>query len=175
MTQLTHWIPERWRETLADLRDDLYETVERWLPGRRHDGVTRNGNMPIRYRGQQSIEASWTSPRPFASSAAIDLNETDDEIVVTAELPGLDPDDVNVEVTGKRLVIRGEKRQESSRQERGYSYQERRYGAFARAIQLPCEIDVDQAKAGYKRGVLHIILPKTERAKANRVQIQVKG
>ena len=175
MTQLTHWIPERWRETLADLRDDLYEAVERWLPGRRHDGATRNGNVPVRYRAQQPSDASWTLPRPFDGNTAIDLSETDDEIVVTADLPGLAPDDFTVEVTGERLVIRGEKRQESSRQERGYSYRERRYGAFARAVQLPCEIEVERAKADYKRGVLHITLPKTERAKASRVKIQVKG
>lgn len=176
MTQLTHWIPERWREALAGLRDDINEIAERWLPGRRHDRSTVSGHVPSRSRAEQKmVEENGFLPLSVASGTAIDLNESDDEIVVTADLPGLNPQDFNVEITKERLVIRGEKRQEARRQEYGYHYQERRYGAFARAIRLPCEIDVEQAQANYKRGILRVTLPKTERAKARRVKIQVTG
>jgi HSP20 family protein len=81
MTQLTHWTPERWRETLADLREDIYDIV----------------------------------------------------------------------------------------------HQARPYGAFARAVELPCEVEADNAQADYRRGVLQVTLPKTERAKAKRARIPVHG
>lgn len=181
MAQLTHWIPERWREALAGLRDDINEIAERWLPerwlpGQRNDRSTFNGHVPSHSRAEQEVVGeNGFLPLSVASRTAIDLNETDDEIVVTADLPGLEPQDFNVEITKERLVIRGEKRQEARRQEHGYHYQERRYGAFARAIRLPCEIDVEQARANYKRGILRVTLPKTARAKARRVKIQITG
>lgn len=77
-----------------------------------------------------------------------------------------------VEITGERLMIRGEKKHESRRSGRGYRYQERHYGALARVLRLPCEVDADKAQANYRRGVLRVTLPKTERAKAKQVEIQ---
>jgi HSP20 family protein len=173
---MTHWIPERWRETLADLRDDIHEIVQRWLPGGQGGEATSNGQVAVLYPNQvDEADKNGSLSRLFASPPAIDLDETDDEVLVTADLPGLDPDDFSVEITGERLVIRGEKKHESSQEGRSYRYHERRYGAFVRAFQLPCEVDADKAKANYSRGVLRITLPKTERAKAKRVKIQVRG
>lgn len=173
MAERTHWIPERWRETLANLRDDIYDIVERWLP-RHHDIATRhNGDVPVRYRERmEATETFWSPSRLLASQPSVDLDETADEVVVTADLPGLDPEDFAVEITGERLVIRGEKKREFSHRDRGYRYQERHYGAFARVLHLPCEVDADQAQAHYRRGVLRLTVPKTERAKAKRIQIQ---
>jgi HSP20 family protein len=79
--------------------------------------------------------------------------------------------------SASRSVVRAwpseaRKKHETHREEHGFRYQERRYGAFARAIPLPCEVDADKAQANYDRGVLRITLPKTERAKAKRVKIQ---
>jgi HSP20 family protein len=176
MKQLTHWIPEGWRETLANLRDDIYDVAERWLPRRHHREATQNGTVLVRSSEPMDVmETFWAPSRLFASSPVIDVDETDDEVVVTAELPGLDPDDFVVEITGERMVIRGEKKHQASHTRRGYTYSERRYGAFARALQLPCEVDVDKAKARYNRGILRVVLPKTEHAKATRVKIQAQG
>jgi HSP20 family protein len=173
MIQLTHWIPERWRETLANLRDDIYEIVERWRPERRDAAAPHNGHILARYPHQmEGWGESGSRSRLLPSHLAIDLDEIDDAVVVTVEVPGLPPDDLSLEVTGERLVIRGEKKHESSHRSRSYSYHERRYGAFARALRLPCEVDVDHARADYKRGVLRVTLPKTERAQAKRVKIQ---
>jgi HSP20 family protein len=173
MNQLTHWLPERWRQSLADLRNDIYAIAERWLSGRRGREAASNAQHPALYQKQMEAvdEGGWMS-RLWTSSPAIDLDETDDEVVVTADLPGLDPNNFSVEISGARLVIRGEKKHETHREEHGFRYQERRYGAFARAIPLPCEVDADKAQANYDRGVLRITLPKTERAKTKRVKIQ---
>ena len=170
MTQLTQWIPERWRETLADLRDDIYDIIHRWTLSRQSGGSTSNGSVPVLYPTQvDEVDERRPMSRLFASAPTIDLDETDDEVVVTAAVPGLDAEDFSVEVTGERLVIRGEKKHETHDERQGYRYHERRYGAFARAIQLPCEVDSDQAEADYRHGVLRVTLPKTESAKAKQV------
>jgi HSP20 family protein len=173
MTERTHWIPERWRETLANLRHDIYDIAERWLP-RHHGTATRtNGHVPVRYRQRrEAADSVWSPSRLLASQPSIDLDETHDEVVVTADLPGLKAEDFSVEISGERLVIRGEKKHESHHSERGYRYQERHYGAFTRVLQLPCEVEADKAQANYKRGVLRLTLPKTEKAKAKRIHIQ---
>jgi HSP20 family protein len=176
MAQLSRWIPESWRESLTHLYDDIHDIVERWLPRRDDHMHTRDHAVPVRHvepvveRGLYGASSFFAGSGPY-----FEIDETDNEVVVTAELPGLEPDDFAIEITGERLVIRGEKKQESSRSGRGYTYSERRYGAFARALQLPCEIDTDKAKATYKHGVLHVTLPKTARAKASRVKVRVQG
>jgi HSP20 family protein len=104
----------------------------------------------------------------------IDLEETDNEVIVWAELPGLDKDDFTAEVMGNRLVLRGAKRHETEERRQGYYYAERSYGAFARAIALPCVVDVGKATATHKNGLLRITLPKTAQAKANRVTVQAR-
>jgi HSP20 family protein len=176
MTQLPHWIPERWRDALANLRDELYDIAERWWPGRQDQATSQQGNVPVRYTGRTELVDTFAPSSQFAAgSPVIDLDETDNELLVTAELPGLDPDDFVVELTRERLVIRGEKKHESSHEGRGYRYSERRYGAFARALRLPCEVDTDHVHANYKHGILRVTLPKTMRAKAKRVTIQAQN
>jgi len=177
MTQLTHWIPERWRETLANLREDIYEISHRWAPRSQEHEAASSGRVPVLNPNEMDrATESGTLSRLFTNSPAIDFDETDDEVGITADLPGLDdPDDFSVEVTGERLVIQGEKKHESREERRGYRYHERHYGAFARAVKLPCEVDADKAQADYRRGVLRVTLPKTESAKAKWVKIQVRG
>lgn len=175
MTERTHWIPERWREALANLRDDIYDIAERWLPRSHGTATNANGNVPVRHRKRMAAADSFWSPsRLLASQPSIDLDETHDEVVVTADLPGLQAEDFTVEISGERLMIRGEKKHESHHSDRAYRYRERHYGAFARVLQLPCEVDADKAQANYKRGVLRVTLPKTERAKAKRIHIQAQ-
>jgi HSP20 family protein len=176
MTQLSRWIPETWWESLTHLYNDIHAIVERWLP--RRDGAmhTRDSAVTVRH-AEPAEERGLYGSSPFVVGRGphLGIDETDNDVLVTAELPGLDPDDFAIEITGERLVIRGEKKQESTRSGHGYTYSERRYGAFARALQLPCEIDTDNAKATYKQGVLRLTLPKTARAKASRVKVRVQG
>ena len=99
----------------------------------------------------------------------------DDEVIIEAELPGLNRDDFTVELTGERLVIRGEMKRSAEQRGRGCVFTERSYGAFARAIALPCEVELNQAKARYNGGVLRLTSPKTSRAKAKRATVNIQS
>lgn len=102
----------------------------------------------------------------------IDLVETDDEIIVSAEIPGLKPEDIDVSMVGNRLMLKGAFEAEEER-ERGDVYVcERRYGSFQRRIDLPTSVDVDAAEATFKNGVLKVELPKSK--PTERKQIEVK-
>jgi HSP20 family protein len=104
----------------------------------------------------------------------VDVEETKDAIVVRAELPGLNPDDITVEATPTQLVLRGEKREEREEQQGTLHRVERRYGVFLRRIDLPGEVDPNPADAQFKNGVLRVRLPKTEAAKSSQRRISVR-
>lgn len=103
----------------------------------------------------------------------VELGETDKELRITAELPGLDEKDVEITVEDGVLTLRGEKRSEVEDKARGYS--ERSYGRFERRIGLPKGIDRDKANATFRNGVLAVILPRTEVANENVRRIPVNG
>jgi HSP20 family protein len=103
----------------------------------------------------------------------VELGETDKEIRVTAELPGLDEKDVEITVEDGALTLRGEKRSEVEDKDRGYT--ECSYGRFERRIGLPKGVDRDQANATFRNGVLTVTLPKTEAANENVRRIPVNG
>lgn len=103
----------------------------------------------------------------------IELSETDKEIRVTAELPGMDEKDVDISVDDNVLSIRGEKRSETEDKERGYS--ERSYGRFERHIGLPRGIEQDRASATFNKGVLTIVLPKSAEAIESRRSIPINA
>lgn len=113
-------------------------------------------------------QEKWDWPR-------LDLRETDSAIQVTADLPGVDKDNIEVSVQGDRLIIRGEKRSEDERREGNYYQVERSYGSFHRQVWLPAEVNPDKVEANYKDGVLTIDLPKTEEVKAKTKKIAVKS
>lgn len=109
----------------------------------------------------------------------INLSETETDFRITAELPGIEPDDVEIEILGDRLMISGEKHAEHTEKDekegRTYHRVERMSGAFRRAIELPFEIDADKVAAEFRNGVLTITVPKPEAvtAKAKKVKIAV--
>jgi HSP20 family protein len=105
----------------------------------------------------------------------IDVDETEKEVRVTAELPGLDEKEVEVTLTQGVLTIKGEKREEHEENKRDFHHSELRYGMFERSIQLPADIDADKAKASFKKGVLRITLPKTAEAQSSRRRIQIEA
>ncbi|MBE0574846.1 MAG: Hsp20/alpha crystallin family protein [Desulfuromonadales bacterium] len=106
-------------------------------------------------------------------SPRIDVAETDKEVTVTAEMPGLDEKDIDVSLERDSLVIRGNK--ESKKEDKGKSYfrTERAYSSFYRTIPLPCEIDDNQIKATYEKGLLTVHLPKAPDAAGFRKQIEI--
>jgi HSP20 family protein len=123
----------------------------------------------------------WLSPfreaRAWSEAfiPSVDVKEEDDQVIVSAELPGIDPKDVDVEVTQDSVRIAGEKRQEEEKKEKGYYRRESAYGSFDRIIDLPAPIDEAKAQAEFSKGVLTIKLPKSEQAKAGRRKVQVKS
>lgn len=119
----------------------------------------------------------WREERLTTFTPRIDVTDNDTELVVTAELPGVDPQDVEITVTGNALTLKGEKKSEREEKDEGRNYYrlERSYGAFSRQIQLPPDVvDVDQVDASYHNGVLTIRLPKLAPAQSVVKKIEVK-
>ncbi len=94
-------------------------------------------------------------------SPQLDMVETETEVKVSAELPGLDENDVEVSLSQGLLMISGEKREEREEKGENYYHTERSYGSFRRSVALPCEIKEDEVEATFKNGVLTVTLPKT--------------
>lgn len=105
---------------------------------------------------------------------AVDVTDGEDAIVLTAEMPGLTRDDVQIEVEDDVLRIHGEKREETEREEEDGKVRvsERRYGAFARSFTLPATVEAEEIRAEMKNGVLTVRLPKTEAARGRRIEIE---
>ncbi len=102
---------------------------------------------------------------------AAEVTDTDSEVAVMLEVPGLESNDFDIEVVSNVLVVRGEKKLSRERTSGQYHVMERAYGRFERAIQLPAAVDDSHAKASYKRGVLTVRLPKKEASKTRRIEV----
>ena len=104
---------------------------------------------------------------------SVDVYEEKDDVVIKAEIPGLSKEDISVQVTDSTLMIKGEKKREEEIKETDYYCCERSFGAFTRAVDLPCEVKADQVKASFKNGVLEVRMPKTEEAKKKAITVQI--
>lgn len=105
---------------------------------------------------------------------AFDVSETDEHIVVKADLPGIDPKELDISITGNVLTVKGEKKQE--REEKGESYHriERTFGSFTRSFTLPADVDPNGVEATYKDGVLKLMIPKTEKSKRKKIEVKTQ-
>lgn len=118
--------------------------------------------------------------RPFESrlggfSPNIDVVESDKEIRISAELPGMEEKDIEVSMHKDTITLKGEKKEEKEDKGKGYYRMERSYGSFTRVIPLPAEINQDKVEATFKKGVLIVTLPKTEQAIKETKKISVKS
>ena len=119
---------------------------------------------------------SWLAPsREMAAGfwPQVDVTETDKEIKVSAEIPGVESKDIDVSVEEGMLTIKGKKKYEREEKEKDQYRMERSYGSFERAIELPAEVDESKAKAEFKKGVLRLTLPKRPGAPSRRKKIPV--
>ncbi|HXG31074.1 MAG TPA: Hsp20/alpha crystallin family protein [Thermodesulfobacteriota bacterium] len=107
-------------------------------------------------------------------SPAVDMYDKKDEIVVKAELPGVEKENVHISLSDNTLTIKGEIKKEEEVKEEDYYYSERSYGSFARILSLPSKVKSDGIKASFKNGILEIHLPKAEEAKPKEIKIEVK-
>jgi len=103
----------------------------------------------------------------------VDIYEDKGDVVVKAELPGMNKDEVDVTLSDSTLTIKGEKKKEEKVEEKDYYRCEREYGSFLRSIQLPSEVKADGVKATFKDGVLQVRMPKSEHAKRKEVRVPV--
>jgi len=103
---------------------------------------------------------------------ALDVVETEEEYLVKASVPGINPDDLDITFTDKILTIKGEYKEEEEKEDVHYHLRERRFGSFSRRLRLPNTIKSDAIEANYEDGVLILHLPKTEEVKPKRITVQ---
>lgn len=146
MSNLIRWEPARDMMTLREAMDRLFD-----------DAFTR----PL------SLRDGWSVP-------AIDMYQTDDEIVVKAALPGVKADEVQINITGEVLTLKGEIKHEEDKQEKAWHIHEQRYGSFERSVVLPTDVVADKAKAEFENGILTITLPKADEVKPRTINVKAK-
>lgn len=117
----------------------------------------------------------WGAGHPMTQGmggAPLDITELDESIRVSVEVPGIDPDGLEISLTGQVLTLAAEKRDEYEADANQRSYSERRYGSFRRSIELPCPVDADEVTAEHKNGVVTITMQKSEAARPRRIQVR---
>ncbi len=146
---LIRWDP--WKDLIA-LQERMNRLLEESFGGlRKEEGL---------------VSGAWTP--------AVDIYETENSLVVTAEIPGVSEKDIDVRIENNQLVIKGERKFEKETKEENYHRIERVYGNFYRSFSLPNTVDHDKVKAEYKNGVLKITLGKKEEVKPKQIKIEVE-
>ena len=116
------------------------------------------------------LPSLFTGEREF--TPAFDVSETEDALLVTADIPGMDKKDLDIHLSDGILTVKGEKRHEKEDKDKSYHCIERRYGSFTRTMRLPVGVDSEKVDATYKDGVLKITLPKSETAKRKKIDVK---
>ena len=146
--------------------------IERWHPF--------TELMSLRQAMDRLFEDSFVHPSRSlealgeVAAPTLDVYQTPSEIVVKAALPGVKPEDVNIDITGDALTIKGESKAEQEVKREDYLYQERRYGAFSRSVVLPEGLKSDKAEATIEDGVLTLTIPKAEEVKPKAIKVKAK-
>lgn len=146
MSNLIRWEPAREMMTLREAMDRLFD-----------DAFTR----PISMTGNLSLPA-------------VDMFQTDDELVVKAAVPGVKPGDVQISVTGDVLSIKGEAKLKEENKDKAWHIREQRWGSFERRIMLPTDVVADKARAEFEDGILTITLPKAEEVRPKTITVKTK-
>jgi HSP20 family protein len=115
-------------------------------------------------------EGGWSG----VSAPAIDMYQTDNEVVLKATIPGFTADQVQIHLTGDVLTLKGEARQEDERKERSWHIREHRFGAFERSVALPTAVKTDKAEAVFENGILTVTLPKADEVKPKTINIKAR-
>lgn len=138
--------------SLQRFRDEIDRTFERFF----HDPWG-------------AVESGLSALGPWGP--AVDVSQTDTEVAVRAEIPGLDPKDLDITIQGNMLVLAGEKKESAEEKGTDYSYSECRYGSFRRTIELPSSIDPDKVTAEHKNGVVTIRIEKSQAERPRRINV----
>jgi len=146
MAKLVKWNPVK---EMLDLKDDFDRLIDRFF--------TRDFDI-------------WEGRTAFD----VDIYEDADNVVIKAEIPGMNKEDISVSLTDDTVTISGKKTEEKKVEKENYYKKEIRTGNFSRSFTLPCAVDREKVKATYKNGVLEIVLPKSEKAKEKEVKVEVE-
>jgi len=136
--------------------------------------------ISLREAMDRLFEESFIRPRvgwlaPLGAGAlAVDMYETDQDVVIKSSMPGVKAEDLDITITGDTLTIKGETKTEEKVEKANYIRQERRYGAFCRSLTLPTTIVAEKAKAEFENGVLTLTLPKAEEVKPKTIEVKAK-
>jgi HSP20 family protein len=134
--------------------------------------------MTLREAMDRLFDDAFTRPLNIrdggGSAPAVDMYQTDDEVVVRVALPGFQADEVQINVTGDVLTLRGEQKHEEEKKEKAWHIREQRWGSFERSIGLPTEVTADRANADFENGILTITLPKAEEVKPRTITVKAK-
>ena len=147
MNNITRWEPVRDFLSLRDAMDQLFDEM-----------ISQPGSM-----------AAGNRLMP-----AIDLYQTDEAVVLKASLPGINPDDLKISVTGDVLTIQGEQAAEREDKQATYHIRERKWGSFSRSLSLPVPVKSDKANAEYENGILTLTLPKAEEVRPKTITVKTK-
>ncbi len=149
MPNITRWEPFR---DLASFRDEVNRV---WS-----DALSHWPNQGF-WRG-----SGWVP--------AVDVHETEDDVVITAEVPGINREDIDISVSGDTVTISGRSGEEAAEEDKSRRYfrRERYWGEFARTVQLPTEVDAARSKAVFQNGILTVTMPKSEQARTKKIPIQ---
>lgn len=141
----------RWESQMDRMMEDFFgRTMRPWFPTR------------------------WLRGDGEIAAPVVDVYEEKDEVVVKAELPGLEKSDIEVNISDSELTLKGEKKQEQEIKEENFHRRERSYGAFLRTVELPSDVQADKVKASFKNGVLEVRVPKTEEAKTKTIKVPIQ-
>jgi HSP20 family protein len=156
---------QAWRpfETLRREVDRLFEDFGRDL-----------WPSPFR-RPTFNVEPLWQGELKFAAAPAVDIVEKDNAFEITADLPGMDEKNVEVQVVNGNLTIKGEKKEEKEEKKKDFYLHERHFGSFERSFSVPEGVDTDKIGASFKKGVLTVTLPKKPEAQKPAKKIDVKA
>jgi len=133
-------------------------------------------NFPATFRTfEDAVARMLNEPRGARPwSPSVDIFETENELILKADLPDVKLEDIEVRVENQTLTLKGERKFEKDESNRGFHRIERQYGTFVRSFTVPASVDAERVAAEYKNGVLTVRLPKKEAAKPRQVKIQAK-
>jgi len=148
MANLVRWEPFRDMMTLRDAMERMFE-----------EGFVR---PPVPF-------GPWAE-----AGMAVDMYETDDNVVIKTAVPGVKADDIDVSITGDTLTIKAETKEDEEIKRENYLRRERRYGSYCRSVTLPGGLKTDEAEADYSDGILTLTLPKAEEVKPKSIEVKTK-
>ena len=154
---------------MAIVHRSPFQALEEWEPFHELETIQRRMNRLF----ERLVPGGdgWLTGVDYVPSA--EIAEDDDAVYIKLEVPGMEPDDIDIEVTENSIAISGERKSERKTEEKGLVRSEMHYGKFERTMSLPAHIKSDEVKAEYKNGILHLTLPKIEEERHKKIKVEL--